>query len=212
MSPGDTSSSLVSSSPVAGSPAAGSAPALGALPRRSPVWRDAVAVLTRYAPADAEQRDWRAAYLEALADDLAVFKGGPPVHLTASCIVLDHTGEQVLLTLHRRARRWFQFGGHIESDDPTLHAAAEREVREESGIADIVVDADIVELHRHELGPQFGRCAEHLDVRFVGRAAPGAEPVCSAESLDVRWWPVTGLPEGTLGELRQLIERARARG
>ena len=34
-----------------------------------------------------------------------VAKAGPPAHLTASCLVLDETGERVLLTLHRRAQR-----------------------------------------------------------------------------------------------------------
>ena len=180
------------------------------LPRHSPLWQDAVAMLTGYAPLDPGQRELRDAYLLALADDLAVFKAGPPAHVTASCIVLDDAGERVLLTLHGKARRWLQFGGHIETGDPTLHAAAEREVREESGIAGIRVDPDIVELHRHALGARFGRCTEHLDVRFVGHTPPGSEPVCSAESLDVRWWPVTDLPAETLAELGELIERARA--
>ena len=177
------------------------------LPRRSRVWRDAVAMITGYAPEDREQEEWREAYLEALRDDLAVFKGGPPVHLTASCVVFDEARERVLLTLHGKARRWLQFGGHIETGDATLHAAAVREAREESGIAGVEVDPRIVELHRHALGARFGRCAEHLDVRFVGRAPAGAEPVCSAESLDVRWWPLDALPQDTLAELSGLIAR-----
>jgi ATP-dependent DNA helicase RecG len=36
----------------------------------------------------------------------------------------------VLLTHHRRARRWFQFGGHLEATDPGLWAAAAREGNE----------------------------------------------------------------------------------
>lgn len=182
-------------------------PSASALPRQAPVWRDALAMLTGYAPEDPEQEEWREAYLVALRDDLAVFKSGPPVHLTASCIVFDHRRERVLLTMHGKARRWLQFGGHIETGDPTLHAAAVREVREESGIEGVEVDPRIVELHRHALGARFGRCLEHLDVRFVGWAPVGAEPVCSAESLDVRWWPLDGLPEETFAELGGLIAR-----
>ncbi len=34
----------------------------------------------------------------------------------------------------------------------------------------------------------------HLDVRFVAIAPPGAVPVVSEESTDVRWWPVDALP------------------
>lgn len=182
------------------------------LPRRSAVWADAVRRLTAYSPArdhDVRQQEvWRDAYLRALGDDLAVFKAGPPVHLTASCIVLDDARERVLLTMHGKARRWLQFGGHIETTDPTLHAAAVREVHEESGLSSIVVDPGIVELHRHRLGARFGRCEEHLDVRFVGWAPADAEPVCSPESLEVRWWPLAALPPETSAELGGLIERA----
>jgi 8-oxo-dGTP pyrophosphatase MutT (NUDIX family) len=179
-------------------------------PRRSPVWLDAVTTLSRWVPPDAGQERLRADYLEALADDAAVFKAGPPVHLTASCIVLDHRSERVLLTLHTKARTWLQFGGHIEGTDATLHAAARREVLEESGIGDIEVDPRVVELHRHPLGPRFGRCAEHLDVRFAGWAPRGAEPERSEESLDVRWWAVGALPAEVVSDLGTLIGRARA--
>ena len=34
----------------------------------------------------------------------------------------------------------------------------------------------------------------HLDVRFLAAAEPDAAHGASEESLDVRWWPVDGLP------------------
>ena len=37
-----------------------------------------------------------------------------PAHLTASAMVLDHAGERVLLTLHRKGGFWGQLGGHCE--------------------------------------------------------------------------------------------------
>lgn len=169
-------------------------------------------MLTAWSPTECEQAELRSAYLEALRDDTAVFKSGPPVHLTASCIVFDEPGERVLLTMHAKARTWLQFGGHIESDDLSLYAAARREVVEESGIAGIVVDPQVLELHRHTLGPRFGRCAEHLDVRFAGWAPAGVEPSCSPESLDVRWWPITALPAEVVTELGALIQRGADRG
>lgn len=178
-------------------------------PRRSPVWRDAIATLTRFEAVDSDQAELRRAYLAALADDTAVFKAGPAIHLTASCIVFDHRSERVLLTMHAKARAWLQFGGHLEVGDPTLYAAARREVREESGIDDVEVDPRVLELHRHTLGARFGRCAEHLDVRFAGWAPPGAEPQCSPESLDVRWWPIDALPAEVVSDLGMLIQRGQ---
>jgi 8-oxo-dGTP pyrophosphatase MutT (NUDIX family) len=181
------------------------------LPRRSAVWRDAVAVLSRYEPLDPEQEALRRAFLDVLADDTGVFKSGPPVHLTASCLVLDESGERVILGLHAKAGAWMQFGGHLEVDDPSVHAAAVREVLEESGVHGVDVDPRVVDLHRHALGARFGRCTERLDGRFGGWAPAGAQPVCSPESEDVRWWPIGGLPEDVVDDLGALVDRARAR-
>ncbi|MDO5501579.1 MAG: NUDIX domain-containing protein [Actinomycetia bacterium] len=180
-------------------------------PRGTAIWRDACARLEAYLPQDAEQERWRGQFLAALREQSAAFKSGPPAHLTASCVVLDRARERVLLTLHGKAHRWLQFGGHLEVDDAGLVAAAEREVAEESGLGSVVVDPQILELHRHELGPRFGRCREHLDVRFVGWAPDGAEPVRSPESLDVRWWPIADLPAETVADLGILIARAQQR-
>ncbi|HEU5241444.1 MAG TPA: NUDIX domain-containing protein, partial [Ornithinibacter sp.] len=163
---------------------------------------DAQAVLEAWHAPDAGQDRLRRTYLGHLAAQPdAVARAGPPAHLTASCVVLDASGTQVLLTLHRRAGAWFQFGGHLEVGDPTLWAAARREAREESGIDDLEPRAGPVQLDRHVLVGAFGRCREHLDVRYAAVAPPGARPRVSAESDDVRWWPVDALPVGTRGEL-----------
>ena len=42
-----------------------------------------------------------------------------PDHLTAGTVVLSADGDEVLLNLHRKARRWFAFGGHCEPGDAT---------------------------------------------------------------------------------------------
>jgi len=115
----------------------------------------------------------------------------------------------VLLTLHRRARMWFQFGGHLEPADRSVRAAAAREAAEESGLEALRVTPVPVHLDRHVLLGDFGRCREHLDVRYAATAPPNAEPRVSAESLDVRWWPVDALPEGHVEELGGLLSAAR---
>ena len=171
---------------------------------------DVVAVLTGWNPPDAGQDRLRHDYLAHLAAHPdAVAKAGPPAHVTASCVVLDTGGERVLLTLHRKANAWFQFGGHLEFGDPTLWAAARREAREESGIDSLEPLPRPVQLDRHRLVGSFGACREHLDVRYAAVAPAGASARVSAESRDVRWWPVDALPEGTRAELSPLVSLAR---
>ena len=170
---------------------------------------DAIDRLTRWVAPDAQQEQLRRellGHVRAHPDGLS--KTGPPDHLTASLVVLDDARQRVLLTLHRRARAWFQFGGHIEPGDATLWQAAAREGREESGVDDLRVLPEIVHLDRHVLDGDFGTCREHLDVRFAAIAPPDAVPGVSTESLDVRWWPVDALPPGTRDDLTPLVAAA----
>lgn len=171
---------------------------------------DAVRRLEAWQAPDEQQERLRLDFLEHLREHPdAVSKSGPPAHLTGSVIVLDEEGRSALLTLHRRAREWFQFGGHFEPDDASVWHAATREAREESGIADISALPDIVQLDRHVLVGDFGHCREHLDIRFAAVAPPAAESAVSTESIDVRWWPVDALPEGSREDLGPLVAAAR---
>lgn len=176
-------------------------------------WRrlhaDAVARLEAWAAPDERQERLRLEFLEHLRRHPdALRKSGPPSHLTGSVIVLDEAGSSALLTLHRKARQWFQFGGHFEPGDASVWHAATREAREESGIPDITALPEIVQLDRHVLVGDFGSCREHLDVRFAAVAPRGAESAVSPESLDVRWWPVDHLPDGTAEDLGPLVDAA----
>lgn len=169
---------------------------------------DARAVLAAWTAPDTEQEALRTAYLAHLdAHPDGVAKAGPPAHLTASCIVLDATGEHVLLTHHRKADAWFQLGGHCEAGDASLWDAARREANEESGLG-IIPLRDPVQLDRHVLVGAFGTCVEHLDVRYAAVLAERVTPVASEESLDVRWFPVTDLPRSSGEELGSLIAAA----
>ena len=173
---------------------------------------DALRTLTRWAAPDDPQEQLRSAYVEHLrTHDDGMLRSCVPAHLTASAMVLDDTGERVLLTLHRKGGFWGQLGGHCEPQDDTLAAAALREATEESGIDGLRLLGDApIDLDRHALSTAFGTCGEHLDVRYAVVAPPGAEPVVSDESDDVAWFPAGKLPGTAVTDLASLVQRARS--
>jgi len=174
------------------------AEALSALRGWTPPTTDQAALRSRYV-----------AHLEAHPDGLS--RVCRPDHLTASTLVLSADGGSVLLTLHAKARRWFQLGGHVEPGDAGLADAALREATEESGLAWLALDPVPVQLSEHAVpfcGPHGD--VHHLDVRFLAVAPTEAAVAVSEESLEVRWWPADALPEPE-ADLVELVALARAR-
>lgn len=147
------------------------------------------------------------AFVAACAHPGALRKPHRPDHLTASAVVLDPAGEQVLLVLHRKVGLWLQPGGHVEDGDRSLAEAALREATEETGVTGLVVDPTPCDLDRH---PAPCGARDHLDVRFLVLAPGPVAPVVSEESLDVRWWPIAALPRQRV-DLAPLVEAGRAR-
>ena len=177
-----------------------------------PLLNEANRLLARWPAPDTGQAVLRSELIRHVAGHTdSVFRSCGDGHLTASAIVLDAAHRRVLLTLHPRLGRWIQMGGHIEPDDTTLEAAALREATEESGIAGLVLDPVPVDLDIHAFECPRGTPNRHLDVRFVVTAPADAVPVCSDESLDVAWFPVTALPAELDASTLRLIVRALAR-
>jgi 8-oxo-dGTP pyrophosphatase MutT (NUDIX family) len=174
--------------------------------------REALGLLSGWTAPDAGQEALRRRYVAHLeADADATYRSCRPDHLTAGALVVSADHRRVLLTLHAKAGRWFQFGGHCEPSDGSLAEAALREATEESGVAGLVLDPDPVHLDEHPVtfcgAPGL---VHHLDVRFVAVAPDDAVPVVSEESTDVRWWPVDGLPEPDTGLVVRSLERLRS--
>ena len=168
-----------------------------------------IETLTTWAAPDPAQDTLRHAVLSfVLAREDACKRACVPGHVTASALVLDHTGTRALLTLHPRFGRWLQLGGHCEDSDPDIVSAALREASEESGITGLQIERELAALHVHQVTCSLGVPTRHLDVQFIAPAPADAEIVCSDESLDLRWWPLGALPEDTDFGLAQLAAAA----
>ncbi len=141
---------------------------------------DALAVLRAWDPADPgpglAPRRAIVAHLEQHPDGMS--RTCLPDHLTASTLVFNADGTQVLLTLHAKSGRWFQFGGHPELARPDAGGAALREAVEESGLAatDLAAGPGAGAARRAcgaVLRPGAG--VHHLDVMFRA-VAPATAP------------------------------------
>ncbi|WP_445169183.1 NUDIX hydrolase [Mycolicibacterium sp. Dal123E01] len=172
----------------------------------------AIELLTEWDAPDVGQDSVRhavVAFLNARED--ACERACVPGHITASALVVSDSGDQVLLTLHPRLGRWVQLGGHCESADTDIVAAAMREATEESGIDGLRIDAALGAIHVHALTCSLGLPTRHLDLQFIARAPEDAVIAISDESLDLRWWPVDALPDGIDASVAHLVAVGRSR-
>lgn len=133
---------------------------------------------------------------EFLREDAARIYRGTPEHFTASAMIFSPDLTHTLLCFHGKGNMWVQLGGHMEDGDSSPAAGALREAAEESGLGNFeLLSPAPIDLNHHGLAQTFGSCHAHWDVVFA-LTVPLAEPVVSAESKDVRWFPIDVLPHG----------------
>lgn len=117
-----------------------------------------------------------------------------PGHVTGSAWVLSADRKRCLLVHHRKLDRWLQPGGHADGDAKVLRVA-QREAREESGLASIFAldDTMPLDVDVHLIPERCTLCGEilepaheHHDIRFLLSTEDEALTV-SEESHDVRW-------------------------
>lgn len=114
-------------------------------------------------------------------------------HFTASCWLVDRSGDRALLTHHRKLGMWLQLGGHADGERD-LQVVALKEAEEESGLSGLSIAAGIFDLDRHWIPEHKGVPAHwHYDVRYVVHAGEDEAYTVSEESHDLAWRTIADL-------------------
>lgn len=176
------------------------------------LYESTIALLNQWIPPNHYQNTLRHKVLDFLYEHpLGHQRHCTAGHITASTLILTHSAESVLLTLHPKLNRWIQLGGHCEDTDTDIAAAALREAVEESGIANLALDLNLGAIDIYSVICAHGIATRHLDLQFIAYAPADAPIICSKESLDLAWWPIDALPDDTDAGVQRLVSIARHR-
>jgi 8-oxo-dGTP pyrophosphatase MutT (NUDIX family) len=112
-----------------------------------------------------------------------------PGHITGSALLLNVTGDKVLLNHHKIFGKWLSFGGHADGEE-NIAAVAMREAVEESGISDIrFVKTGIFDVDVHPVAENVAKkepAHAHFDIIYLLQTKT-EEFQLSDESVDLRW-------------------------
>ena len=112
-----------------------------------------------------------------------------------SCGVVLFNETKVLLLQHpdgTKVGHWDFPKGHVEIGESELQTAV-RELAEETGITDLRVFDEVIDLDIHEVNPPKEDRHHHYDARFLVLAPEGSVPVRNHESQELRWVEVESL-------------------
>lgn len=169
--------------------------------------RDVSALLDAYLVAYSNEREDVArfhALLDTVADPFVATEARG--HITASTVVVTPEADAVLLLFHQKLGRWLQPGGHVETDlDASIHAAARRELREETGLDPDRAEPQLLDIDIHPIPARPEMPAhEHYDLRILFR-----HPTVSFESSSIRWLPLSEVERDREPSLARFARKIR---
>ena len=141
---------------------------------------DLLRELAAYQPWNEQEERDRAELLRRLDSGEDLYsRDNASAHLTASAWVVSPDRTQVLLAYHNLYDSWAWLGGHADGDRDLL-AVALREVREESGLAEVrpisdrIYSLEILTVDGHEKRGRYISSHLHLNVTYLLEADPAA--------------------------------------
>ena len=151
-------------------------------------------IIEKYIPVNQQEENDKVLILEYAKS--APINREDPAHFTVSAIVINHQRDQFLFVYHNIYDSWSWMGGHMDGD-PDPKSVILKEVREESGLQNLIfVSDDIISL---EILPVSGHIKRgryvpshlHLNVTYL-LEADSNEPlkVKPDENSGVRWFPL----------------------
>ena len=141
---------------------------------------DLLRELASYQPWNEQEERDRAELLRRLDSGEELYsRDNASAHLTASAWVVSPDRTHVLLAYHNLYDSWAWLGGHADGDRDLL-AVALREVREESGLAEVrpvsdhIYSLEILTVDGHEKRERYVSSHLHLNVTYLLEADPAA--------------------------------------
>lgn len=125
-----------------------------------------------------------------LNGERAFLRHNYPVHITASGWIFNETLNKVLLIYHKKLDKLLQPGGHCEIDDLNLQMTALREVKEETGLTNIVpASEEIYHIDIHSIPKSNSEIAHfHYDICYSFIALSEQIDVAARELEWARWY------------------------
>ncbi len=156
-----------------------------------------LSLLHTYQKKHPEELETLESFVRFVKDNTNCFKRNLSIgHITGSVWLVNPDHSKMLLTHHRKLKKWLQLGGHADGES-NIHAVALREAYEESGLKSIFpLSEEIFDIDIHKIPENHKEAAHfHYDVRFALEAQGSEKVTVSLESHDLSWVPILRLHE-----------------
>ena len=151
--------------------------------------------ITDYEPYNEQEMRDRQIMLHIIdsCDDY-LLRSNETAHFTASAWVVNHDRSKVLLIHHNIYNAWTWTGGHADGEEDLLQTAL-REVREETGLANIkpvnrdIFSIEIITVDGHIKSGSYVSSHLHLNVTYLVQADENEKPrIKEDENSDIGWF------------------------